>query len=426
MTAVASELSRMNLMRAANVALRGLSLGSKFVLLIAMAGFMSPSAIGEYGIFAATIGYALFILGLDFYTYSTREMLGSSAGSQRAILRNQAAFFVACYAAMLPVLYLILTRFDVLPRRMVGAFFVLLPLEHLAQELSRLLVVSGQPVAASLLGFLRSGSWVFASVALMAAVPAARNVETVIYAWGAGSLCSVLFGAACLRGLSPAGLRESVDWRWIWRGLCVCVPLLVATLAIRGLFVADRYFVQRYAGAEMLGVYTLFISIANAIQSFLDAAVHSFQYPRVVKAARSKDRTRFGHAVRSLNRATMGTAIALAGVAAASMPILLSCLHRPIYAAHIGMFFWILAGTALFAMSMVPHYALYAVGRDRAIVAANLACAILFLVAVPFLEHRFTTLGVPLALTLACAVMYALKLALLRCCGTGTSILHLS
>lgn len=419
-----SSLAR--LMRIANVALRGLTLGSKFILLIAMAEFMSPSAVGEYGILAATIGYALFILGLDFYTYSTREMLGIPRGSWGRLLRNQAAFFAVCYATMLPVLYLALTGFGVLPRGLTYAFFVLLPLEHLAQELSRLLVVAGRPVAASLLGFFRGGLWVFASIAVMVTIPAARNVETVIYAWVVGSLCAVVFGAVCLRGLLTTTPREPMDWRWIWRGLQVCVPLLVATLAIRGLFVADRYLVQRYAGAEMLGVYTFFISIANAIQAFLDAAVHSFQYPRVVEAARSADATRFSQAIRALNRATIFTVIALAGSAAVGVPVLLGWLHRPVYAAHTGMFFWILAGTVLFSVSMVPHYALYATGRDTAIVVANLGCATLFLVAAPLLDRYFSTLAVPLALMLACAAMYVSKLALCRGSGTGTSISLLS
>jgi O-antigen/teichoic acid export membrane protein len=408
------------LSRVANVSLRGLTLVSKFVLLLALAKYMTLVEVGQYGVLAATVGYALFILGLDFYTYSTREMLNVDRTLWPAMLRNQAVFYVACYATMLPVFYVALEWSDAFSDRLVVWFIVLVILEHLSQELSRLLVAMSLPVSATVLGFLRGGIWVFACIAVMIAVPALRSIETVLVAWACGSLCAVAFGLASIRGLLRSDVtRSRIDWRWIWRGVKICTPLLIATLSIRGLSVFDRYLQGFFAGKEALGVYIFYASVANAIQAFLDAAVFSFQYPRVVKAAQSKDRSDLGAAVRQLTRATVFTVIALSLVASIGIKPVLELLHRPIYAENLGMFFWILAGVVLFSMSMIPHYVLYAIRRDRAILAANLSSVAVFVVAAFALAPHLQTLAIPVALTVAYGTMFASKLALCRSFGAS-------
>jgi O-antigen/teichoic acid export membrane protein len=400
--------------RAINVAMRVSTLASKFVLLFVLAKFMTPSEVGQYGLFAATISYALFIVGLDFYTYSTREILGVERDSWPSVLFNQFTFFGVCYVTMLPVLFFVSVRFGAVKKDLLFPFIVLLVLEHLAQELSRLLVVIARPISATVLGFLRGGLWVFFCVGVVLADPKARNIETVILAWTCGSLCSVLFGLTCLRHLPWSRISIRVDWRWIGRGVKVCIPLLLATLSIRGLFVADRYLEGRFAGEEVLGVYTFYISVANAIQAFLDAAVYSFQYPKLVAAARSGDTSNLWVAVRDFRKSILVTVCTLVLFAAVTMWPIVNLLHRPLYSMHYGMFLWILVGTGLFAFSMIPHYVLYAMHRDHEIVITNMAGAIIFIVASPLIALYTETLAVPVALAVACGAMYTSKLLLCR------------
>ncbi|MFM0324941.1 lipopolysaccharide biosynthesis protein [Caballeronia glebae] len=403
------------LMRVANVSLRGLTLASKFILLLVMAKFMTLSEVGQYGVLAATVSYALFILGLDFYTYSTREMLSVDQILWPSLLRNQAAFFAVCYATMLPVFYLALKWSDTVSERLVLWFLVLVVLEHLAQELTRLLVAMSRPVSATVLGFLRGGLWACACIAVMVVAPALRNIETVLIAWVLGSLCASCFGFACIRGLPwSVATKRPVDWRWIWRGVRICTPLLVATLAIRGISVFDRYMQGYFAGDEALGVYTFYAGVANAIQAFLDAAVFSFLYPRLVKGAKSEDRSIFDAAVSQLTRATVLTTTVLSFVALVGIKPVLTLLRKPIYAEHFGMFLWILSGVVLFSLSMIPHYVLYATRQDRAILATNLISLVVFIVAAPLLAPHLKSLAVPVALTVAFGTMYVSKLALCR------------
>lgn len=76
--------------RLINIALRGMTLGSKFLLIFFLARFLEPAELGLYGLLVATIGYALYLLGLDFYTYSTREILKRERNEWGGLLKNQA------------------------------------------------------------------------------------------------------------------------------------------------------------------------------------------------------------------------------------------------------------------------------------------------------------------------------------------------
>ncbi|MFX4789973.1 hypothetical protein ABTB87_22095 [Acinetobacter baumannii] len=60
-----------------NLAVRGLNLASKFILIVFLAKFLTVAELGLYGLIAATINFAMYFIGLDFYVYSNRELLKS-------------------------------------------------------------------------------------------------------------------------------------------------------------------------------------------------------------------------------------------------------------------------------------------------------------------------------------------------------------
>ena len=49
--------------RVANVALRALAIGSKFALILALARLLEPADLGMFGLFAATVGFSVVLIG---------------------------------------------------------------------------------------------------------------------------------------------------------------------------------------------------------------------------------------------------------------------------------------------------------------------------------------------------------------------------
>src|SRR5262245_13310487 len=221
--------------------LQGVTMGSKALLLFGLAYYLSPAELGVFGLLGVTLSLALYLVGLDFYAFNTRELLRGDLTTAPARIRDQFVFHGVTYLVAFPLL-LTVFLWGVLPWRLAALFYVLLLLEHVAQELHRILITLHRSVQAAGLLFVRGGLWVYAVLGLMALDPAFRNVETVTVAWAIGVAIS-LFGAAyCLRDLSwRRASAASVDWAWIRRGLAVSLPFLAASLAFRGVVSADRY-----------------------------------------------------------------------------------------------------------------------------------------------------------------------------------------
>ena len=59
-----------------NVLVRGALLFGRFCFIFIAAKFLSLEELGVYSLIAVTIGFAMYFVGLDFYTYSTRLIIG--------------------------------------------------------------------------------------------------------------------------------------------------------------------------------------------------------------------------------------------------------------------------------------------------------------------------------------------------------------
>lgn len=386
--------------RLINVALRGMTLASKFLLIFFLARFLEPAELGLYGLLTATIGYALYLLGFDFYAFTTRELLRRERSEWGGLLKDQGALSAVLYAVFLPLLCLVFLN-GLLPWSLIGWFFALLILEHLTQELGRLLIAISEQLLASLVLFLRSGIWAVAVTALMYFETDVRTLNFVLGAWTLGGLFALLLGVYRITQLKIGGWRKAVDWKWIGKGLKIAIPLLIATLAIRGLFTLDRYWFEALAGLEVLGAYVLFMGFSSALISFLDAGVFAFSYPGLITAHSQQDATAFRHGVRKLFLQTLGLSVAFAVVALLLIGPLLQWLDRPLYIEQQGLFPWLLLATLLYAIGMVPHYVLYAQGHDRPIIQSHIVSFVVFIPATWLFSLYSPLLAVPLGLSAA-------------------------
>ena len=402
--------------RLLNLSLRAATLVSKFALIFVLAKFLEPAEVGLYGLLSATVFYVLMALGFDFYTYATRELIVTDRRDWAGMLRDQGVFYGITYTALLP-LCLLLFWLGFLPWNLAIWFFPLLALEHLAQELNRLLVAISEPLWASVVMFVRSGAWAVAAALWMWLDPAQRSLEFVLAAWALGVLAACVLGASRLRSLDSSSLRRKVDWQWIRKGIRIAFPFVLATLSLRALYTVDRYWLEALGGLEVLAAYVLFVGIANAIMSFLDAAVFTFAYPALIAAAGKGDRADFDHRMGRLTRHTLGVTVGLSIAALVCAGPVIDWLDRPSYAEHFGLLYWTVLAAAISSVSMIPHYGLYARRKDRPIIFSHLASLPLFLIAtlalIPLLGHA----AVPAAMAAAFLFLLLAKLAAFKRCG---------
>lgn len=397
-----------SLTRLTNIALRGMTLVSKFVLIFILAKLLEPAEVGLYGLFTVTIGYVLMALGFDFYTYATRELINTDRSQWLCLLRDQSVFYGITYAMILPLSFFIFW-WGYLPWTLALWFLPLLVLEHVAQECNRLLVAMSEPLWASVVLFVRQGSWAILSALWMWLMPEQRNLNFVFGAWTAGALLACMIAASRLRGLENATLARAINWAWIKRGVRVAMPFLLATLSLRALYTFDRYWIEALSGLEVLAAYVLYMGIANVIMTFLDAAVFNFIYPSLIAAANNRDPKTFNKHMQRLTRQTLLVTLGLSLAVIMLAHPLLALLDRPIYLKHYSLLYWSVLATALFAVSTIPHYGLYARHLDRPLIASNLAVLPIFFIGVYYLKSLLNEAAIPAAMAISFVFLLLFK-----------------
>lgn len=386
--------------RLASLGLRSLTLASKFLLLFLLARLLEPEEVGLYGLVAATISYSLFLVGFDFYIFTTREVIKLERSQWGALLKNQCGLMLVLYLVFVPLLTLIFW-FGLLPWYVAPWFFVLLLLEHLNQEITRLLIAVSRPLLSSLILFLRSGLWVFVLMVILLLEDEARSLVTVFQMWSIGGSMAAVLGILALTRMNIGGWRQKVDWSWVGRGLKVAVPFLLATLAIRGIYTADRFLFEIWMDMEVLAAYVLFLGVAGALGSFLEAGVFMFEYPALIRSWQSQSPAVFRQDSRRLLLHTVLFSAVFVVVAQLALPYVLAWLDRPVYLRNAGLFPYLMSATLIFSLSMVPHCMLYAQGHDRAIIYSHVFGLACFVLAAMIFSGWSKLLAVPVALCTA-------------------------
>ncbi|MGD9686123.1 MAG: oligosaccharide flippase family protein [Desulfobacter sp.] len=392
-----------------NMALRGLTLASKFFLMVYLAKVLPPEQLGVYGLFTVTISYALYFCGLDFYTYAQREMLSLPRDQWGTIIRNQFAFYGVVYLVVLPLLLLVFVA-GVLPWQMIGWFYLLLTLEHLSQELSRLLVACGKVTLTNIVLFFRSGAWVFAVIAIYRYNPDIDELWPIWTGWSCGVAFSMLIAIYAVRrlvGQLPA--KVPIDWHWIRKGLKTAGQFLVGTLALRGLFTFDRYFLDLYAGKSAVGVYSFYMSFANAMMAFADAGIISKMYPKIVVAYRTGRYEEYKDNLKKLGMGIIALYFSCLLVLLVVVKPVLHYIGKDIFSSQIGILWVLLAAMAVYSLSLIPHYALYAHGSDRQITFASVFALFIFVISAIFLTPSYGTVGISFSIFISMVGLLAIK-----------------
>ena len=397
-----------------NFIFRAASLSGKFLLIIFMAKEFSPDAIGVYGLFSASIVYVLYLAGLDFYTYANRELMALPAEVWPIIIRDQSLFYFFSYLLIIPLTTILIFGTKILSWKYCGWFYPILIIEHFAQESGRILICLQRPLSYGFILFLRSGLWPFAVLGVMFFFPNTKNLNTVWMGWCFSGLICACFSCWFLRGLDWRALkRKKPDLKWIKKGITICTPLFIATIAIKGIFTFDRYFLKFYYDESAVGVYVFFVSIANVVQLFMDSTVIVTYYPKIVTSYLANDLSSYSSNRKQMAKAIIIGIISLSAASSVLIFPLLEYVGKIEYLENLPLF-WILIGSnILFVFSYIPHFPLYAMRKDRVIMVGSLLALFLCILLFNVLAPPLNAVGIALSLLLSSLFLLVFKTAYL-------------
>lgn len=413
MTKMLLVLQKPEYIRFLNIGLRSITLGSKFLLIFFLAKFLEPSDLGIYGLFVAAIGYGIYLIGFEFYTYSMRELIGAKRHDRAQIIVNQFSLYFVSYSIFLPLVFLVFF-FKELPWGYFGWVLIILVLEHVAQELNRVLISMSQQLFAGIILFIRSGLWGMVVIFVQWFNPQLRNLDFIFLMWSISCLAACFLASMRIRNQCDSFSGLIIDIKWIVLGLKIAFPMLLASLAIRGLFTFDRYFIENVGGLEVLASYVLFIGMATAVISFIDAGVVDFAYPKIVAASRSLNKEEFNREMTSLMRNVILLGASLIVMCAFVSYFIVGYIGKPVYVNNIYILYWLLLITGINALSLIPHIGLYSLGKDRAIVSSQVLGFIVFVVTVIIFKGFYGVTSILFALCLGWLTILLFKVAAYR------------
>jgi len=396
------------LIRVMNIGLRAITLAVRFFFIFLLAKYLDPTTVGYYGIFTATVGYAIYFVGLDFYVYVSREILKVPSSQRGQMLKGQVALSVLLYIVLVPFAFWFLSENN-WPKSLVYWFFPILVLEHFNQEMSRLLITLSEQLVSSIILFIRQGSWAIAIILLMRMESDMRNLDVVMGMWAMAGTIAAATGIWKLKQLKIEGWYLPIDWRWVKKGIEVSIVFLIATLALRGIQTFDRYWLESLGGIKMVGAYVLLISIAGTLLTFLDAAVFAFSYPDLIRLHHEGKSDEVKKQIRILFWQTAGLSIIFGTISWLLLPYLLSWIGNPLYLQAAHWYPWLLLAMTLNAIGMVPHYALYACNVDKPIIYSHMAALVVFILVTAVFSNWLGFQAVFLGLNAAFACMLLWK-----------------
>jgi O-antigen/teichoic acid export membrane protein len=345
-------------------ALRAISLASKLLLALYMGRYLGASALGVYGLFAATSGFALTLVGLEYHQHAIRELV-QSPERRGSIVLSQFRLYALSYA-LAPLVIVPLFMLSGMPHFCAYYLAIILPAAHISLECQRLLTALSRPIAAYVLNALANGFWVLPVLVLGFLRPGSVSVQTILAAWAAGAVSAALLGLTLL-----ARLRILQGWRWSdsaprWLGVRTGLLFLATSLCLLAIDSVDRYTLQLLASTRDVGIYTFHANIARAHRDILFVMMVVPAMPALVEATGPN-----AHDRQQLAKRLAIASAALAVAMTALIYVALALANRPELSENVASFYWLLAGSVVTGLSTSAHYRLYAARQDRAILRAH-------------------------------------------------------
>lgn len=389
-------------------------MASRFVLVIFIAKFLSTEELGAYSLFSASITYALFFVGMDFYTFSSREILSVDKPLWYGIIKNQYIFYFIFYLIAFPLIYSFF-YLGFLPKQFIIWFYLILIAEHLAQESMRLLVVLNRAFLANVALFIRSGVWVYAAVLVMFLNTDMREIKVILILWLLGSCVSILLVVPELLRLRKITAEDtSVDFSWMRKGVKIAAPLLIGTLALRSIYLVDRYSLSYFSNLSIVGIYSFYSSFASALLAFVDAVVVMQIYPKIVSSVKNKDFEGLAHFRKKFIRAVSFLSLTLVVVLPVGVYALLLWMKKTEYIEYMPLLAALMLSSIIYSYALLPHYELYAYNEDKKIIISSVFAALVGVITMPIGAYFFGVYGVAIGQVLAVMFLYIYKILLLK------------
>lgn len=346
-----------------NMFLRGATLFLKFLFVFCAAKFWSPEDLGLYGLIVTIVGLSGYLVGFDFYVNTQRAFAGSSLSIKNKTISNHVFLTIVLFLLLGPSLYLYLINFSI-STKYYFVIFLLIFVEQINLEFSRLLVLKNRQLLVSKLLFFRHGAFpvVFFVLCVFDIV---ISVPVVLILWSVFSSISAFLAYYFYKKIEIFKISFSfVDFPLLREQSKIALLFLIGTIALRGLFSIDRMIIADYISIEVLGIYTFYVGLSSAVIALYDATFVVYQLPYIFELKRENNIKK----IQSLKRKSFIQCFCFYSVALliyiVTIDIVLFFIGRDEYSSNKWIFLPLLLSAFFYSMSSVYNNIIYVFERS--------------------------------------------------------------
>lgn len=422
---IVEKMKRTNWITSANLGIRGATLIGKFLLVYFLADQLTVEQNGVWGIFTTSIALSLYVVGLDFYTYSSRRILDFKEEDRSPMLRDQLIFYFISYLVLFPILGLLFV-FNVIDIKFAIFFYAILIFEHLAQEAYRTFVVFSKPIIANIILFLRTGSWAYLILILWTAgVDELKSLRWLYLFWMCGGIAALAVSLYFLAKFKFKSVKHiPIDWKWIKQGIKVSLLFFIGTVGYKIIEFADRYFIDYYHTKEEVGVYTFYANMCNIVETFVHTAVIIIFSPRLIETFHKSNYDYRKTLAQFAKQVVIYTIIIGVALAILIIPLLKS-LENDEYIRDYNAFVVLVLSKMVLNFSLIFHYILYVRKNDFPIIKATIIACVINILLNFILIPTMSIMGAALATLTSFLIVMLMKMYYTRNLPEAKQIIYL-
>ncbi|MEQ8478618.1 MAG: polysaccharide biosynthesis C-terminal domain-containing protein [Fulvivirga sp.] len=395
--------------------LRVLTIGVRFLFNLLIIKDLSLEEYGTYAIFYTSISLSVITIGLDYYSYNTREILKASKIDQRRLIGDQLILHLFTYLVFIPSSFVILNNF--IPLNYLFVFYLILVFEHLSQEAYRLFIAYSMPIFANFIQFIKMAMWcvIVIGISFFRIDTIDINLESIFNIWLTFVFLSVIISGLFIwrKNLVFFEISRSTFNR-ISNGVKVSFLFFISTMLFKCIEFSSRYFLDYFTTKAEVAIFTFFSNISNLIYVTVHSTSIVIIYPQLIKTFNSDNSDQFNMLRKRFLKEILIISWLVFFIILIFTPYLLEIIEKEALQANFDVLVVLLIGMMFFIFSYYPHYMLYLQGRDKSLLASSVIAAFTTIILNYFLTKKYGIYGSSYATTLGFMTLFFVKFAFLK------------
>lgn len=390
-----------------NVALRVGGIGSKFLVLTLLSKYFSTEIFGNYSLIISFITVSIFVLGLDFYNFSIRNILTTDSHLEvRNKIASLGVLYLVIYGVFIIVAYISFNHISYLRPHLFLVTFLCIT-EHLSQEIYRLLIGFKKVLLANILLFIRTMGWaIIIFLYFFFKIPFELKFVFKLWLWANMATIFYVFLLALFQNYGYLK-KIIINIGWIKEGMKVCYLFFISTISLKVIEYANRFVVDYYLGNEIAGIFTFYSSVSILITVYINTMVISFELPELIKFASSnKVKELLLKFKKSLALHTITITIVLLMI----IKPLLNWQNKDEFQEYLPLLIFMLIAVSLMNYSLLYHFKLYIFHKDKSLFRIMIVSGIVSLFITILFTRFFGVYGSAVAFVISGVLLFYMRL----------------